>query len=62
VLIHPVPGVVTGALTHLADGDVLDVLAAEESPQVAAPLVADADAAHDDPLAGRRAFLKTAGW
>jgi hypothetical protein len=61
VLIHPVLGVVTGALTHVADSDVLDVLAAEESPQVAASLVADADAPHDDPFAGRRAFAGARG-
>ncbi len=38
---------------HIADGDILDVAAAEESALIAATHVADADAGHDDAIAGR---------
>ena len=54
VFVHLALGLVAGALAHIADGHVLDIRTAQERALVAASHVADADAAHHDPVAGRR--------
>ena len=61
VLVDAALGRLADALAHVADGHVLHVAAAQEGAQVAAAHVADADAAHDDPLAGRRAVVGAQG-
>ena len=43
-----------GGLVHVADGDILDLIAAEEDLQIDGPKPAHPDMGHDDPLAGRR--------
>jgi hypothetical protein len=54
-------GALARALFDVTDSHVLNVAAAEEGPQIAAAHIADADAAHHDPLAGRRSFLVAQG-
>ena len=53
-LIDAALGVVPELLPHVADGDVLHIGPAEESPLVPRAHVADADAPHHDPVARRR--------
>ena len=47
-------GAFAGTFFHVANGDVLHVGPTDERAQVVVAAIADADAGHDDPLAGGR--------
>jgi hypothetical protein len=61
VRVHLALGLVAGALSHIADGHILDIRTAQKRALVATAHVADTDAAHHDPIAGRRDILRTQG-
>ena len=59
--VHLVALAVANVFADVAHGDILHVAAAQEGPQVAAALVPQTDAAHHDPVAGRRTVALAQG-